>query len=307
MAARTWKTTLDGRPLEIEAELHPAHEELLIRVDGFPTLRQPLPDDLHPFFRVQFNLDGHPADLFLVPAGKGLHLELAVDGVSLDSGRPVEELGGATGTSRQLPGAHLAAEFWRYYGHVPRWPKVCATAAITAATMSMWAAAGVWQTGSLNEGSRILLLLAATALSSGIGWWAADWSRVRKQFAYGDLRPGVVVSTSPVRVAVAADLATGPKPFPFVRVCDQPMHHRAGGPLSVGDRVLTLCAYDPSENGRHWHDVHPVVAECASADDAAIQHLLERFTDDDWARLQAWYRRVQTPIDPGLYAVPEPD
>jgi hypothetical protein len=302
----TWNSELDGHPLEVEARYDPDEHELKVLIDGFPVHREALPDPLWPHAKVVLDVSGHRLAVFVQIVGPHLRFEAAIDDVCLDTGRPEDQLGQQGGNGRYVPGRiQFAAE--RYYDRFPFWPRVCAMACLAGATMGGWALFSAMGNGSLTSGGQALLLFASTSVVSGLGWWWQDYRRTGDLFSYGDAVPAVVVGTSPLRIAVAVDLAMPNRGFfPVIRVVEQPDFELGGQPARLGDRLVALVRYLDAQNGRHWSDLQVVAATHGTEDGAALERTMDRFAPREWTRLETWLTKVEDPARPGLYRLSLP-
>lgn len=303
---QAWKTTLDGRPLEVEARYAIGSHEVVILVDGFPATREVLPEPIWPYAKVVLHIDGHRLAVIVQLARVGLRFEAALDGICLDTGRPEEELGRREGGSRRVPG-RLTFSPSRYYQHFPGWPQASSAALLAGVTMCGWAAFYATQLEGAGHAPATLAAMGVVCIGTALGWLWQDYTRARELFAYGDAVPAKVVSLNPPRIAVAIDLAMPEKGFyPAVRILEQPTLQEPLPPLQLGDRVVAMVRYHDSQNGRWWNDIDAVIAAAGTEDDDAIASLRLGFAPSEWERLDAWTAELTDITEVGLHPLELP-
>jgi hypothetical protein len=300
MKTVTWNLTLDDRPLELRVEHSRSRRELIVWVDGFPTRREKLPDHLHPRHLIELDLDGHAVAIVLVPDAHRLRYELAIDGRGHADGTPLAEIGLPVEGTTFLPG-QLTFDADRYYSLFPRWPRVCTVTSLTGAALTVAATAVGTADGHLTDPTRAMLMFGISALITGVSWWWSDLSRHRQLLSWGAVRPALVVSTQPVRLAVSVDLAVNDGDCaPAVFVVEQPLD-RVRSEVQVGDRAIVMAWYEHTQDGRRWHGVRLLAAECGSADAATIERIQSQVLDGEWRRLAQWHEAVGSPSAAGRW------
>jgi hypothetical protein len=127
------------------------------------------------------------------------------------------------------------------------------------------------------------------------------WYRVFAHFWHGDANPGIIVSTNPTLVAVSTDMRTGYGEYPAVKIIRAPTRDVEGRQYEVGDHLPTVALYSGSQTNSHWDNFDPRPAQAATSSRRAIRKLLNRFAEEDWARLESYLRSIPQPYRTGLY------
>lgn len=131
------------------------------------------------------------------------------------------------------------------------------------------------------------------------------WKRLREHFRYGDANPGIVVSLEPMLIAVATDLTKGAGQYPVVKIFNKRLPTIDGQRPRLGARLATVALYEgSSDKSPHWSDFDPLPAQCATGDQAALERIMNSFTQRDWDRLNSWLAHVPQPFRRGLYPIP---
>lgn len=138
-------------------------------------------------------------------------------------------------------------------------------------------------------------------LVAALMWLAVK--RAQSQFQRGDLNPGKVVSVSPYRVAVFADMRYGGPSYPAIKVLPQPLEKQPGAPPKLGEYVAVVATYHPPTDNGHWNDISPVAVQCATSSVAEIRRALGRLDQGDWRDLEEGLSQLANPAAPGLYPV----
>ncbi len=134
----------------------------------------------------------------------------------------------------------------------------------------------------------------------GLYWWIQ-----RAKFISGCTNPAMVVSVSPLLVAVLTDLSmgqTGRKWF-YVKVLEQPLDSMTGEGPNMGQRQASVATYHQGENSEHWTNFWPVVVNCVTWNEEDIARVFSTITSADWQQLDAGLRQIPRPFSPGLYKV----
>lgn len=174
--------------------------------------------------------------------------------------------------------------------HYPLWPCVWMLLAIVPFAMTM----GLTNK-PLQATSFVVFLLML-----GVNW--GYWLRLKVLFEHGDTLPGVVIATSPTRVAVLADMTKGEGYYPAVKVVKVPLKQVLGRPVQPGLGLAMVTLYDGSQKDGlpYWKDIQPVPIESGTADPPMINAVLAQLTEDDWKRLEKAVAALPSE-EPGLF------
>lgn len=304
MTTTTWETTLDEQPLDLRVSHDTTNRELVVWVDGFPTRRERVPEVVWPQHRVQVPINGHQAEIVLTPSQHGWRYEACIDGTPIRHDSPDANVWHEQHGQDWWP-ARLEFDGARYYELFPAWPRACALACTLGALLGGVAAWRGWTDRALTQPVQALLLLALTSTFTGIAWWWTDRRRMRELMGHAELKPGVVVGVFPTRIAVPVDLAYSPEyTAPAVVVVEQPLERVRV--VRVGDRVPMVLSYDHSQDGRLWHGLTLVAAECACSDLRAVAHAAATLPEEAWEQAQTWNEAAGGPTVPGRWHIPSP-
>jgi hypothetical protein len=164
-------------------------------------------------------------------------------------------------------------------------------------------------------GIQLLIAVALTAwvhpiFAFGIVWVLAlagvSALKVREHFWYGCVCPAVVVSHCPDLIAVHTDLTTGRGPWPVVKIVRHPLRGMTGGRPPVGTRRAAVALYGGDISTAHWLDFSPVVVNCATANQEAVERVLSSVQRWEWEAMEEALRQVPRPYRRGLYKVDLP-
>jgi hypothetical protein len=178
--------------------------------------------------------------------------------------------------------AGVRVSLWRWVRRYPKWPVILV-------------------------GSLVLSVLACflvdvpLALLPNIYYW----NRVREHFLHGDANPGIVVSSSPLLIAVWTDMRKEEgSTYPMLRVFEEPPAEEWDGSPAVGTRVATAALYGigDDEGTPYWESFEPRPVEPVAASAEEARALLESFEPERWERLQAAVAELGTPRE-GLHRV----
>lgn len=134
------------------------------------------------------------------------------------------------------------------------------------------------------------------------------WRRIRFKFIGGCVNPGIVLSTSPPRIAVLTNLTKGGSTaWNVIKVMSHPIHRMSTGKPKVGQRIATIADYSmSSEELPHWNDFHPIVADIVTKDKAKLTQLLNTISLEDWKELDVGLRQLPGPTpSEGVYRLYE--
>lgn len=114
----------------------------------------------------------------------------------------------------------------------------------------LWALIDIFRTG---EGwDSLPSALFGIAVMDGIFWFGIAplrdrllflITRIREQFQYGCINPGIVICTNPPLVAVCTDLATGGIQHHVIKIVPQPLRWMKHGVPPVGTRLASVALY----------------------------------------------------------------
>ncbi|MFM2432212.1 MAG: hypothetical protein RLZZ511_3426 [Cyanobacteriota bacterium] len=138
-------------------------------------------------------------------------------------------------------------------------------------------------------------------IMQALGVWL---THLREHFDCGCANAAMVVSQSPPLVAVSTDLRKWNKPYPVIKILEQPLHKLLGGVPPVGTRLVTVSLYRVgAEKLPHWIDFNPIVVNCVTDAQGDIDRIFRSIRLEDWQDLQDGLRRVEKHNQPGLYFV----
>lgn len=147
------------------------------------------------------------------------------------------------------------------------------------------------------------LLFLWLALSHGWGWWLPSvpllmmnwlyWIRVREHFASGDVCPAIVISVTPLVLAVGTDLRKAFDPHPAVKVVLIPSASLPKQFRVVGTRIATVALYRRSqETSSRWSDFDPRPVGAATTRLAVIEDAASRIPESLWNDFDQWRQQV---------------
>jgi Protein of unknown function (DUF3239) len=129
-------------------------------------------------------------------------------------------------------------------------------------------------------------------------------TRLREQFQYGCVNPGILVARKPPLVAAFTDLTVGSEPYPVIKILPQPLTKIKNGVPPLDTRLATIALYQGTGQTGHWDDFHPIVVNCATDNEADIQRVLESIPNAEWRQLHLGLQQLRHQfgdIQPGLY------
>lgn len=131
------------------------------------------------------------------------------------------------------------------------------------------------------------------------------WQRIREHFMHGCANPGVVVSMSPMLIAVSTDLTKGEGQYPAIKIIRKNLSTINGRRPIIGTKVATVALYSAGfdENAPCWNDFYPLPVDCAMGDQKIYKAILNSFSDDDWAALRNGLNQIPRPFRKGLFHV----
>lgn len=179
----------------------------------------------------------------------------------------------------------VKVSLWRWACRYPKWPLILTTSVLLTPFLIV---------------SVSLMFIAALPITVIPAIWYAK--RVREHFLYGDANPGLVISTSPFRIAVWVDLTKGEGSFPALSVKAEPPFKHQGKPAEVGTRLATVALYDigSEEDLGYWENLDPRPVEPVAAREEDARKLFESFSAEQWERLEKAVESVK-PTRAGLF------
>jgi hypothetical protein len=151
--------------------------------------------------------------------------------------------------------------------------------------------------------SPFLLVICLPFLAVYLGVLWIYFARVELHFGDGCLCPAVVLSVQPYRIAVYTDLTMGGPSRHAIKVLRAPLGRMTGGPPAVGQKLATIAMYWRRTTRGYYGNFDPRVVNCATRDEAKIQHALARIPDADWQALYAGLKQLGNQPRPGLYHI----
>jgi hypothetical protein len=184
--------------------------------------------------------------------------------------------------------AGVRVSLWRWVRRYPKWP-VILVGSLVLSVLACFLVDGMF------------LVAVPLALLPNIYYW----NRVREHFLHGDANPGIVVSSSPLLIAVWTDMRKEEgSTYPMLRVFEEPPAEEWDGSPAVGTRVATAALYGigDDEGTPYWESFEPRPVEPVAASAEEARALLESFEPERWERLQAAVAELGTPRE-GLHRV----
>lgn len=118
----------------------------------------------------------------------------------------------------------------------------------------------------------------------------------------GDLCPGMVVSTSPYRVAVWADLTLGDgRHWPVIKIAEYPLERTRKGTFAPNELLPCATSYRSFEGIGHWLTINPVPAYCFTDNVNRISDAIRRIPQDEWQMLTQGWQQHGCPTEPSIY------
>jgi hypothetical protein len=182
----------------------------------------------------------------------------------------------------------VRVSLWRWVRRYPKWP-VILVGSLVLSIVACFVVDGMF------------LVAVPLALLPNIYYW----NRVREHFRHGDANPGVVVSSSPLLIAVWTDMRKEEgSSYPMLRVFEEPPADEWGAAPPVGTRLATVALYGigDDENTPYWESFEPRSVEPVAASAEEARALLESFTPESWARLERAVAELG-PLREGLHRV----
>jgi len=149
--------------------------------------------------------------------------------------------------------------------------------------------------------------------SIGAGWMMVGmvlnvgyWSRAIGRFKEGCANPGIIISLSPLLIAVYTDMSKGDGDYPAVKIMKTRMPRVGKAPFQVGMRVPTVALYSAGMlfSGMmkpHWIDFYPVPVACGSWSDREVERVKQAIPKEEWEMLETWVKEHPQTAQPGLY------
>ncbi|MCP4504388.1 MAG: hypothetical protein GY822_31115 [Deltaproteobacteria bacterium] len=121
----------------------------------------------------------------------------------------------------------------------------------------------------------------------------------------GDANPGIIVSTSPLLLAVRTDLRKGPNLcFPVLKIVPSSKARCWGPAPQEGQRVVTVALYSEhlgEQRPPYWLDFDPISPEPYVDSFLETNGLLNSFGDDEWDALEQGILEMNSKWIPGLH------
>lgn len=184
--------------------------------------------------------------------------------------------------------AGVRVSLWRWTKRYPKWPLLL----VSSFVLSVLACIFV---------DGMFLVAVPLAVLPNIYYW----NRVREHFLHGDANPGVVVSTSPLLIAVWTDMRKeAGTSYPMLRVFEEPPAKEWGDAPAVGTRLATSALYGigDDEDTPYWESFEPRPVEPVAASAEEARALLESFSPERWERLERAVAKLK-PLREGLHRV----
>ena len=177
----------------------------------------------------------------------------------------------------------ISVEWLRYATHFPLWP-ACLAAGLVGSVVWVAVRPSFWP-------------IPVLALALNL-WY---WHRVRLRFRFGCVNASKVVSMKPFMLAVFTDLTTGEDqpPYPVIKILAHPFPR--GSHYGIGDKCATVAMYTGSAEAEHWEGFDPVMVDCATSDNSAIEHLIQTIPTEEWSELEAGLKNLPQPLKQGTY------
>lgn len=123
-----------------------------------------------------------------------------------------------------------------------------------------------------------------------------------EHFHYGDANPGVVVSVSPMRVAVLTDMSKGGGYYPAIKITEERVPLIGKQKPAVGARVATVALYQNRvPDAPHWSGFRPIPIDYVTDDAEELASLMSTFSLADWEDLIDGLSELPKPHEPGLF------
>ncbi len=183
--------------------------------------------------------------------------------------------------------ANLRVNLWRWARRYPKWP-VIVVGSLVLTVILMFTVSWMY----------------FAALPMALIPNLIYWGRVREHFLHGDANPGLVVSSTPLWIAVRTDMTKGAGSYPMLCVREEPPCKVWGDPAPVGTRLATVALYGvgSEELDEQWQELDPRPVEPVAADPERAKQLLESFPSSEWEALAQAVSQVH-PLRPGLFPV----
>lgn len=189
-----------------------------------------------------------------------------------------------TDTVASNPG-HISVKRLRWCMHRPLWPLVWGLPVVLSfvgIVFHHWA----W----VIPGMPFVLVLR---------WY---FTRLSEHFHFGNANPGLLVSISPMRVAVLADLSKGSGFYPAIKITEARVPLVGNRKPVVGARIATVALYnDRQPNAPYWSDFQPIPVDYVTDNIAEIESLMSTFCQADWEELIDGLDQLPKPLQVGLF------
>lgn len=181
----------------------------------------------------------------------------------------------------------LRVSLWRWSQRYPKWPVILVGSVILTPILMLLVSS--------------MFMVAIPLVVVSTHWYM---KRVREHFLYGDANPGMVISSSPLLIAVRTDMSKGEGYYPVLHVREEKPSPHFGEPAEVGKRLATIALYGtgPEEDKLRWAEFNPRPVEPVAADAEEARRLRESFPPQQWAELESAIEQIR-PRTEGLFEI----
>lgn len=183
----------------------------------------------------------------------------------------------------------IKVSFRRWARRYPKWPAILAVSLVLSIVLTIFA-------------DTMFVVAVPLALMPNVFYW----NRIREHFQHGDANPGIIVSSSPLLVAVRTDMSKGDGSYPMLRILREAPWEDWGATPQVGTRIATIALYGDGEdeNLAHWERFEPRPVAPVAAEAEHAKSLLTSFDEQEWSTLEQALELVESRRE-GLHRVPE--
>jgi hypothetical protein len=129
------------------------------------------------------------------------------------------------------------------------------------------------------------------------------WRQVKARYKFGCVLPAVVVSNSPLLLAIYTDLSKGIGSYPAIRI--QPLKIMSPKLYSVGRKLPVAALYSDGRDVSSplWESFDPRPIGCATTNPAYIEKKLQSIPVEGWIALDENIKKIPSPYKTGLYYI----